>query len=86
VAARDTDRDTKYNESLAQRDAAAHEAKMAELAQRERLAMLDYANKRGITLDKVKAELAKTAMTLRSQEKLAHDAAEGRAAGCEARR
>jgi hypothetical protein len=71
VAARDTDRDTKYNESLAQRDAASHEAKMAELALRERLAMLDYANKRGITLDKVKAELAKTAMTLKSQEKLA---------------
>jgi hypothetical protein len=77
VAARDTDRDTKYNESLTRRDAAAHEAKMAELAQRERLAMLDYANKRGITLDRVKAELAKTAMTLRSQEKLAQTPPKG---------
>lgn len=67
----DTDRDTAYNDSLARRDQQAHEAKMAELAQRERLAMLDYANKRGISLDKVKAELARTAMTLRSQEKLA---------------
>ena len=35
------------------------------------LAMLKYANDKGITLDKVKADLAKTAMTLQAQRELA---------------
>jgi hypothetical protein len=34
------------------------------------LALLEYANKRGISLNEVKAELAKTAMTLQAQERL----------------
>jgi hypothetical protein len=33
--------------------------------------MLEYANKRGITLDQAKTELAKTAMTLQAQRELA---------------
>jgi len=67
----DTDRDTAYNQSLAERDRANHEAKMAELAQRERLAMLDYANTRNVSLDKVKGDLAKVALTLKAQKEMA---------------
>ena len=44
---------------------------MAELAQRERLAMLDYANQRQLTLDQVKADLAKEVMGIRAQFALA---------------
>jgi hypothetical protein len=35
------------------------------------MAMLKYANDKGITLDKVKADLAKVAMTLQAQRELA---------------
>jgi hypothetical protein len=41
-----------------------------ELAIRRELALLDYANRRGMNLDAVKAELAQTAMKLQTQEKL----------------
>lgn len=41
-----------------------------ELQTRRELAMLDYANKRGISLDRVKADLAKTAMQLQTQRDL----------------
>lgn len=67
----DTDRDTVYVNAQQARDQAAHEATMQELAVKERLAMLDYANKRNMTLDKVKADLASTAMKLRTQKELA---------------
>lgn len=67
----DTDRDTAYNESLANRDAAENDYRLRELQLRERLAILDYANKREMTLDQVKAELAQTTMKLQTQRALA---------------
>lgn len=70
LARLDTDRDTAYNNSLAQRDANDHSARMAELSLRRELAMLDYANKREVTLDQVKADLAKEAMKLETQKDL----------------
>jgi hypothetical protein len=44
--------------------------KLHELQTRRELAMLDYANKHQISLDRVKADLAKTAMTLQTQRAL----------------
>ena len=67
----DTDRDTQYNESLMQRDQAAAQIRIQELEIKRDLAMLDYANKRDISLDKIKSELAKEAMRLKTQKELA---------------
>jgi uncharacterized protein YdbL (DUF1318 family) len=47
------------------------EAKMREIEAKRELAMLDYANKHQISLENVKAMLAKTAMTLAAQKQLA---------------
>ena len=70
----DTDRDTVYVQAETQRTQAEHEARMAELAQRERLAMLDYANKHQISIEQLKTELATTTMKLQVQQELAaHD-------------
>jgi hypothetical protein len=44
--------------------------KLHEMQMRRELAMLDYANKHQISLDQVKATLAKTAMTLQTQRDL----------------
>ena len=66
----DTDRDVVYVQAEAQRTQLEHEARMEELQIKERLAILDYANKRDIELDKVKKDLAETTMTLKMQEKL----------------
>lgn len=44
--------------------------RLHELQMKRDIAMLDYANKRNITLDKAKADLAKTAMTLQAQREL----------------
>lgn len=44
-----------------------------ELAVKKDLALLDYANKRNISLDQVKAELAQTAMKLRTQSLLSNN-------------
>lgn len=70
--ASDTDRDAAYVAAETERSRSEHEGRMAELAVKRELAMLDYANKRGLNLDKVKADLAKTAMTLETQKQLAH--------------
>jgi hypothetical protein len=67
----DTDRDTIYTQSIANRDRNAYEARMAEMQLRERLAMLDYANKNKMQLEDVKAKLADTAMKIRTQKELA---------------
>jgi hypothetical protein len=67
----DTDRDRAYVEAETQRTQREHEARMAELAVKERLAMLEYATQQKVSLDRVKADLAKTAMTLRTQRELA---------------
>ena len=45
----------------------------AELQVKKQLALLDYANKRNISLDQVKAELAQTAMKLRTQSILSNN-------------
>ena len=67
----DTDRDKAYIDAQTARTEVTHQAKMVELAQRERIAMLDYATQNKVTLDKIKADLAKTAMELRTQKELA---------------
>ena len=67
----DIDRDTAYNDSLAQRAQSDHELALQELGMRRELAMLDYANKNQITLDTLKAKLADTTMRLQVQRELA---------------
>jgi hypothetical protein len=67
----DTDRDTTYVHAEQERTLIMHEAKMTELEQRERLAMLEYANREKVTLEQVKAKLASDVMKLKTQEKLA---------------
>lgn len=47
------------------------QVRLKDLQLRERLAIMDFANRRGITLETVKAQLAKTAMTLNMQARLA---------------
>lgn len=44
--------------------------RLHELQMKHNIALMDYANKRGISLDKAKADLAKTAMTLQAQREL----------------
>ena len=65
-----TDRDTLYNNSITNRDRMTYEARMAEMQQRERLAMLDYANKHELKLEDVKARLADTTIKVRAQKEL----------------
>ena len=66
----DTDRDRAYVEAETMRTQAEHQARMAELNIRRELAMLDYANKREITLEQIKADLADSAMKLKVQKEL----------------
>jgi len=56
--AKDRDRDTIYVNAETMRTQVTGEIKMAELQMRERLAMLEYANKNNISLQKLKADLA----------------------------
>jgi len=67
----DTDRDTVYTESQAQRDAnqAAYLERRLDI-ERE-IKTLDMATKRGISLEQAKVELAKTTMELNVQRELA---------------
>lgn len=67
----DTDRDTVYVQAQTARDQANHAAKMAELALRRELALLDYANSKELSLETVKAQLAQTAMKLNATKELA---------------
>jgi hypothetical protein len=74
----DQDRDTAYNQSLANRDQTTAQIRIEELKLKRELAlldretkMLDYSNRREINLDQVKAELAKTSLQLRTQKELA---------------
>lgn len=67
----DLDRDTAYVDSQTRRDEANAQAKMAELMLRRELAMLDYANKRELSLDQVKAKLAEKAMSINATKELA---------------
>ena len=67
----DTDRDRAYVEAETQRTEREHEGRMAELSVKRELALLEYATQQKVSLDRVKADLAKTAMTLRTQRELA---------------
>lgn len=67
----DTDRDAVYTETQRQRDISNAQAKLAELEIKRELAMLEYANREKVTLDSIKADLAKKAMEIQSVERLA---------------
>lgn len=70
-AAIDTDRDTAYNNSLAERDRIAAQSAEAKRLQDYQLALAKYANDRQINLEDAKTELAKAAMQLQTQIRLA---------------
>jgi hypothetical protein len=67
----DTDRDTVYVQAQTERDQATYTAKIEELRIKRELALLEYANKRDLTLDQIKADLAKETMRLTTQKELA---------------
>ncbi len=70
----DKDRDTVYVQAETERTRNAHQARMVELNLKRELAMLDYANKRELTLEQVKADLAMNTQKLMMQRELAqHD-------------
>lgn len=69
--ARDLDRDTMYAEVQHARTESMRELTIHELELRRELAMLDYANKRDMSLDQIKAELAGAAMKMNLQRELA---------------
>lgn len=73
----DTDRDRMAIEAQAQRTQMERETNLAELAIKRELAMLDYANRYQISLDSVKADLAKTTMQLKAQMALSGDDGKG---------
>lgn len=68
---KDTDRDTVYVQAEMQRAQAEYQARMAELQIKRELEMLKYANTNQVTLDKIKADLAKETMRLQTQKELA---------------
>lgn len=67
----DTDRDTVYVQAEMQRAQATADAKREEMGLKYQLAMLEYANKKEITLEQAKVELSKVAMQLATQKELA---------------
>lgn len=67
----DTDRDAVYVQAQTARDQANAQARRDELMIKRELALLNYANREKVTLDKVKADLAKKAMEIQSVERLA---------------
>ncbi len=74
----DTDRDTVFVQAQANRDQIAADSKYRELMLKQEelqlkrdLAMLDYANANKVTLDKIKADLAKKAMEIQATKELA---------------
>ena len=67
----DTDRDTVYVQSEQERTRIVAETRMREIEVKRELALLEYANRHQISLENVKAMLAKTAMTLAAQKQLA---------------
>lgn len=66
----DMDRDKLYADGVARRDYITVEQSLEELKLKERLAILDYANKNEMNLNQVKAQLAETAMKLNVQKEL----------------
>ena len=67
----DTDRDRAYVQAETERTNALNMAAERKLEMQLQLAQLDYANKQQISLDQVKAQLAQTAMKLKTQVQLA---------------
>lgn len=67
----DTDRDLVYVQAQAARDQANAAAKREEMALKRDLAMLEYANTNKVTLDRIKADLAKKAMEINATKELA---------------
>lgn len=67
----DTDRDRKYNESLAARDAATVSMRLEEMKLQRDLKMLDYALQERISLQEAKVRLADTTLKLQVQRELA---------------
>lgn len=59
-----------YREAVVEREQINASSRREELAIKRELALLQYANTRGIALDKIKAELASTAMRLKTQIRL----------------
>jgi hypothetical protein len=73
IAANDHDRGVAYEQALAEQDQVRLDMANKELELKRELAMLDYANKRNLTLEQVKAELAQTAMKLQAQREISRD-------------
>ena len=73
----DMDRDTAYQESLNERGQANDALKLEELRLKVRLAELQYANERQISLDDAKVALARDTMKLQLQKELAGADGEG---------
>lgn len=67
----DTDRDNVYADLQASRDESVQQFNLAKLELTKEIAMLDYANREKVSLDKVKADLAKKAMDIQSTKELA---------------
>ena len=68
---KDTDRDTVYVQAETARTQSEAEGRMAELQVKRDIAMLEYANKRELNLNDIKADLAKESMRLQTQKELA---------------
>lgn len=67
----DTDRDTVFNQGVAERNRIAYETKLSELQLKRDLALLEYANKHQMKLDDIKAKLATETMKINSVKELA---------------
>lgn len=67
----DIDRDTVYVQAETERTRNQAVQKVEELRLKRELALLEYSNERGITVDELKTELATTAMKLKVQKELA---------------
>jgi hypothetical protein len=71
AASMDRDRDTLHIQAQSERDRITYEARIAELQLKRELELLRYANEQKLSLDKVKADLAATAMKIQSTKELA---------------
>lgn len=67
----DMDRDTQYAQELRERTQGERQLRIAELQMRRELAMMEYANRNQLSLDSIKAQLAQTALKLRTTKELA---------------
>ncbi len=67
----DTDRDAVYVQAEMNRNEMEHDARVAELQLRRDLAMLEYANQNKMSLEQIRADLAKESMRLTTQKELA---------------